>query len=441
MAVILIVALPRKFAAAPFLMVTFLGSYGQQLYLAGVHFYVLRILILAGLLRVAIYAGNELRSRFGGGWNSVDTVFTLWSVLRALAVIVQSRGSSGSVIYEVGFLWDALGGYLFLRYLIQDKSDCIRVLKIFAAIAMVLGVSMINEKVRMQNVFGYLGTLPVVPGIREGSVRAQGASAHAILAGVLGATLMPMFLWLWQSGKAKLAGILGFLGASAMVATSASSTPLLAYLAGLVGLACWPLRKRMRTLRWGVGLILVALHIVMKAPVWFLIARVDLVAGSSGYQRAMLIDQCVRHFKDWWLIGTSTANWGWDMWDLSNQFVAEADTGGLLTVICFLLVITRTFGRIGNARKLVEGDKEQEWFMWFLGVTLFTHIVGFFGISYFDHTKIWWAAFLAMASAATAPILATQVADQPVTEKPRLCRQRDVKPLGLPEADEQIGAR
>jgi hypothetical protein len=34
--------------------------------------------------------------------------------------------------------------------------------------------------------------------------------------------------------------------------------------------------------------------------------------------------------------------------------------------------------------------------------------VCFFGVSYFDHTKIMWFTFLAIVTAATAPILATQ---------------------------------
>jgi hypothetical protein len=37
-------------------------------------------------------------------------------------------------------------------------------------------------------------------------------------------------------------------------------------------------------------------------------------------------------------------------------------------------------------------------------------MVGFFGISYFDHTKIWWSAYLAIASVVTAPILAAHLA-------------------------------
>ena len=281
---------------------------------------------------------------------------------------------------------------------------------------------MINEKLRMQNIFDLSG---------NDSRRARNSEkgpceprAPPRMPSWLASWALPWFPCSFGYGRAERANLPGlweFL-ASAMVAASGSSTPLLAYVAVFVGLFFWPFRKRMRTFRWGLGLTLVALHLVMKAPVWFLIARVNILAGNSGYHRAMLIDQCVRHFWDWWLVGANTANWGWDMWDLSNQFVAEADTGGLATLICFFLVITRTFARIGNARKIVEGDSKEEWFVWFLGVTLFTHMVGFFGISYFDHTKIWWSAYLAIASVVTAPILAAHLAttEPPGTSLPKV---------------------
>jgi cyanate permease len=44
--------------------------------------------------------------------------------------------------------------------------------------------------------------------------------------------------------------------------------------------------------------------------------------------------------------------------------------------------------------------------MWLLGATLFAHVVGFFGISYWDSNECVWFAFLAMISAATAGLTA-----------------------------------
>src|ERR1700730_8095608 len=100
---------------------------------------------------------------------------------------------------------------------------------------------------------------------------------------------------------------------------------------------------------------------------------------------------------------------------MSNQVVSERETGGLAGFICFILLVSKSFGRLGDARKIVDGDRKQEWFVWLLGVALFSHCVAYFGISYFDQTKISWFTLLAIISAITTPILATKVVE---TEAP-----------------------
>jgi hypothetical protein len=398
---------PRKYAPIPLLLLTFLGAIGQQINIGGLHFYVVRILIIAGIIRLIIAKFSSSDPLFAGGIDTVDKLFVLWVSFRCAAIIIRNHFDAGAITYQGSFFLDWLGGFFLFRYLIKDHEDIIRVVNVFAALTCVLTLTMLDEKFHNQNIFGYLGVVPVVPGSREGAIRAQGAFAHSILAGVFGVILMPLFWWLWRCGKAKTAGILGFLGSFSMMLMSASSTPLMAFMASVAAWFAWPFRNKLQIFRWGVVAAILALHLVMKAPVWMLISHVDVVAGNSGYHRAMLIDQCIRHFSDWWLVGTSAAGtWGWDMWDLSNQFVQEADEGGLATFICFVLIIAKTFSKIGRARKIVEGDKQQEWFMWFLGVTLVTHCMCFFGITYFDATRIVWFAFLAMVTAATAPILA-----------------------------------
>ena len=168
-----------------------------------------------------------------------------------------------------------------------------------------------------------------------------------------------------------------------MVFSSHASTSWMAYGASLMGLGFWPLRKHMRLVRWGIVVLLVALHLVMNGPVWSLIEKVDLTGGSSSYHRYMLVDNCIRHFGDWWLIGYKYYNnWGFDMWDLCNQFVVAAVTGGLVTLIIYIMIFSRSFGAIGTARKLVSGDRSQEWLLWCLGSALYANVVSSFGINY-----------------------------------------------------------
>lgn len=412
-AVVLILFLPRKYVIVPVLLTTLLVPQGQQLFVGGFHLFVLRIIILFGCVRIL---STRLLSRTevaAGGFNSVDKAFALWAIFRALATIILF-GSMAAVTGECAFLLDAFGGYFLLRFLIRDCDDITRAAKVLALIAVIVAYGMLNEKIHSQNMFGLLGGVPVVPIVREGVIRAQGPFGHPILAGTFGGTLVALFFWLWKIAKSKLLALIGVIASAVIAFTASSSTAIMAFVAGTFAICFWPFRKRMRQIRWGILILLVSLHLVMKAPVWFLIARVDVVSGSTSYQRALLIDQFVKHFSDWWLVGTyESDSWGADMWDHTNQFVAEGETGGLATLICFIAMISLSFGRIGRARKAVEGDSQKEWYLWILGAALFSHIVGYFGISYFDQTRISWWALLAMISAATAPIFAAQGASEP----------------------------
>jgi hypothetical protein len=149
----------------------------------------------------------------------------------------------------------------------------------------------------------------------------------------------------------------------------------------------------------------------MKAPVWAIIGRIDLTGSSSGYHRYMLVDNCIRHFSDWWLIGTKHYNeWGSDMWDLSDQYVAYAVTGGLATLVTFIAIIFYSFRALGTGRKYVAGDKRYEWLLWCLGASLFAHVMAYFGIGYFDQMQVVWFVLLAMISAATTHAMEREVA-------------------------------
>lgn len=393
LAIVLIILLPRKYAFVPLLLGTFTIPLGQVVVLAGIHFTVLRVLILTGLLRRAITKSSQ---RFTGGFNSIDRFTVLWTVA-SFAIFSVQWMETQAFINSLGDLLDRLGGYLVLRFMIQDREDVKRTLKVFAAICVIMGICMMNEHVTLRNVFGLLGGVSLVPQIRDGQIRSQGAFGVYIDAGVFAAVLIPLFIWLWSDPKSRLAAVLGIAGATAMVITCNSSTPLLGYAAGILGLCLWPLRKKMRLIRWGFASMLVGLHLVMKAPVWALIARVDLTGSSSGYHRFILVDNCIRHFWDWWLIGTRVYNtWGWDMWDLSNQFVACAFTGGLAALVLFIAILSRSFGGLGTARKLVEGNKNEEWFLWCLGAALFSTFVSFFGCSFMAQMQMQLFAFIAM---------------------------------------------
>jgi len=268
---------------------------------------------------------------------------------------------------------------------------------------------MLFEHLTGSNVFILIRTSPIVPWLREDKVRAQGPFGQSITAGCLGATVLPLFFWLWKKGGAKALGIVGMVAATVVTVSSNAGTPASTYLSAGLALALWPIRKHMRTVRRSMVVTVIALALVMKAPVWYLIERVDFVGGHS-WDRAYLMDQFSRHIGSWWLMGTAdNGSWGNDTWDLCNQFVAEAGSGGLLTLVLFVALVSQGFGMIGRARKMAEGDKKHEWLFWCLGAALFSHIMAFQGVSYFDQVRVWWFAFLAIILAASSSFAASSL--------------------------------
>jgi len=402
-AILLIWVLPRNKVIAAFLLAFFTIPVGEVVLIGGMHFTALRILILGALARVIYSSVSSPSKAFTGGFNRLDQAVMLWSLSSAVVFCLQWRESQ-AIIYSFGDLIDTLGGYFVVRFLIPDADSVRRTVKALALVCFIQGICMIEEHFRGQNIFALVGGIPTVA--RDGEIRSQGVLG-CINAGVFAGIAIPVFIWLWFEKKSRLAAAAGIAGSMAMVITSYSSTSWLALAGSLAGLAFWPLRKQMRIIRWGIAIALISLHMVMKAPVWALIERVDLTGSSSSGHRYMLVDMTVRHFADWWLLGSRNyASWGWDMWDTCNQFVAIAMTGGLVTLALYILILKRGFSFVGNTRKLVSGERSQEWLNWCMGASLFCTVVSAFGINYM--TQLLMLLFPLLACISTASFMARE---------------------------------
>jgi hypothetical protein len=416
-AILLVLILPRRKAITPFLIAFFTIPLGQVFVMGGFHFTALRILILAGLARRVFSVRKSSDGKNVVGFGGVDWPVLFWSISAAVCFCLEYR-ETGALVRQAGNLIDTLGGYLVVRFLIPDREAMLRTFKTLAAVSVILGICMVAEQIVHRNVFGYLGGISVDVVVRNGKLR-SGATLGCLHAGAFAGVLIPVFVWLWKEGKSRMVASAGLLGATAMVFTSNSSTSYMAFGASFVGLAFWPLRNRMRLVRWGLVCMLVGLHMVMKAPVWALIQRIDLTGSSSGSQRYELVDMTIRHFSDWWLLGTKAyVDWGWDSWDLCNQFVAVALTGGLLTLIFYLAIFKVSFSSIGTARRLVAGIREQEWLLWCLGSSLFATVVAHFGINYMAQLIMGFfplvaSIFVATSEARQTVLEPVKIADDP----------------------------
>jgi len=394
-AIALILTVPRRNLILCFLISFFCIPVQQVVVLGGVHFPVLRILIIAGLIRRATEGG----SKYAGGFNNIDRMIVLWTVLEQTMVCLQWMEMQ-VLIHNLGDFLDAIGAFLVVRFLITDREAIRRMIIALAVIFTIQGICMTNEFINHVNVFGYIGGVTGIT-VRDGKIRSEGVMG-CIYAGAFAGASIPLFVWLWKEGRSRLAAYAGLAGATAVVITSNSSTSWLAFFGSLLGLAFWPLRKRMRLIRWGFSLTLVALHLVMKAPVWALIARVDLTGSSSGYHRYELVDNCIRHFSQWWLIGYKAYNdWGFMMFDLCDQWVVAAVKAGLVGLVVYIAIFSRSFGAIGSARKQVSGDRLHEWLLWCLGSNLFAVVVAQFGINYMAQLMLSVFTLVACISVAT----------------------------------------
>jgi hypothetical protein len=377
---------------------------GQEIRVAGLHLYFLRLLILVGLSRLVIRheAANFKLA-------TVDKLFIWWILVGFICQLIR-----GPKAETFGGLYDTAGAYFIIRILTRDATDVLAHLRILAFLGIAIGICMTFEVITHRNPFYIMGGVPEYTVMRGDRFRCQGSFQHPILTGTFGATLLPLLIGLWRNGGCpKWLVFGGLVGSLTITVTSASSGPLLTFLAAIAGFCLWPMRRQMRFFRRGVVLVILLLAMVMKAPVWFLIGKISDLTGGGGYYRSYLIDVFIRHFTQWCWIGTSyTANWATggignvlstnpDMIDLTNHFVVQGVTGGLLDLVLFIAMLVACFKVIG---RLVCGDNEltvQKIMFWSLGVCLTGHCTAFISVSYFDQINVFWFWLLAVIAGAS----------------------------------------
>lgn len=400
----LVLFLPRQLVFIPIIMATCYITQGQELLILGFHFTALRLVMLLAWIRF-IARGEIVDLRL----NSIDKAFIYWLVISFIANTLLWQ-TSQALVSCFGRAYNAVGLYFLFRILIRDIDEIEKIIKISAIIIMPVSIIMIFEMFSGRNIFSIFGGVPEISWVRDGYVRAQGPFRYCGLAGMNGAFLMPLYVSLWFCDKAKFNAIVGLVAATFITITSHSGGPLMSYVAAIVGLAMWRFRNSMRIVRLAIIFTLILLHIFMKAPVWFVIERVSSIVGGDAYYRSAIIDAAIKHFNEWWLIGTKyTGHWmpfffvtgSGDTWsDITNQYISEGIGGGLISMLLFIYIIVLCFREIGISLRLNENQPLRvRIILWSLGVSLFVHVVSFFSISYFDQTIVFWYLLLAMVSA------------------------------------------
>lgn len=384
---VLTFALPRKYVLVPYVIGACWVPADQTVMVGELNFQVIRILVVVGALRLWI-RGEIVPVR----WNRFDKLVLAWALVGSMVYVLQ-WGTMGAVINRCGRLLEWLGLYWVFRQSIRSWTDLRFAYLAFAVCAIAMVPFIAWEWSSGVNPFSALGR--VTTALREGNYRCAATFPHAIMMGLFWATLVPLFVGF---ARQRPPGLLFWAAVAAtvfMVWATASSTPLLT-LAGVAGLLCvYRWRQHTPLAAWTLLGLIAGLHVVMKAPVWHLLARVSVVSGSTGWHRYHLIDGAIRNFSKWMVLGTkNTAQWGYGLEDVTNQFILEGVRGGLVTLVLFcaiLFVGARALLRLS----LQSREKGESFLAWCLFVTIVAHCVSFVGVSYFGQITMIWYLLLA----------------------------------------------
>ncbi len=387
---LLLFLLPREKAVIPFIIMACFIPTAQRMVILGMDFNLIRVLFFLGWVRIIIT--NEIRSI---KVNGLDAIIIIWALVQIIMYSIQNRTFS-SFVYKLGVSSDIIGMYFMFRAIIRSKEDVRKIIKYFILISFPILLFFIYERFTRHNIFSVFGGVPAETMVREGRLRVQGAFSHPILGGCFWASILPfVFAEFYQEQSRKGFLVMSMGGIFLIVILSASSTPILSTFFCFFGIFLFRFRKYMRVFLLLAVLGIIGLSLVMKAPVYHLIARIDLTGGSTGWHRFNLINQAVINWKSWFLFGVNNIDsWGVFNNDVTNQYILEAIRGGILSLFLFFVLIAVAFiycGRIVDSKI----EKNDAFFNWMIGVSFAMHAINFIAVSYFG--QIWMIWYLCVA--------------------------------------------
>lgn len=375
-----LLAVSRRSFLLPFIVAACFVPMNQRIILLDLDFTVIRMLVLAGFLRLLMRGETRAVQ-----WNNFDKLVLSWAVVGSLVYVVQQM-SFKAVIYKSGVMFDTLGMYWLFRQAIHDWEDVFYSIKLFAIFAIITAPLIAMERLQEKSFFSLFG--PVTGQYHRGRFRAAGPFPHYIMMGCFWASLLPIFY-----GRIKVVQKTGLywmaiIAALSNVYFSASSTPLLTVVAIVIFWKVYNFRMHGKAIFWATCFGLFVLHLIMKAPVWHLLSRVNIFGGSTGWHRYFLFDNFVSHISEWFLLGTmSTGHWGHGQQDLTNQFVLEGVRGGMITLIIFIVLVYSAV-KIPGKLSLDNVTPEVKWMSWGICVAMLGHFVTFWGVSYFGQINM-----------------------------------------------------
>lgn len=375
MLVIISLVVPRKYLLLPYIIAACFVPTDQRIIIMSLDFTVLRILVMAGIFRILIRQEN-IKIK----WNNFDYLVFAWVFCGAFIYSIQWMNAK-AVVNRCGLLFDVIGLYWMFRKTVRSWDDIKAAVSFYAISIMALAPLVALEWMSGDNPFEVLGRVTTL--IRDERYRCQAAFPHSIMLGLFSAILLPLFTGFAAFDKNKLFYISAIFCVLFIIAATASSTPILTAGAIILLLSMYNFRKYTSTAGWFFMFALIGLHFIMHKPVWHLLARINVIGGSTGWHRFYVIDQAIKHFSQWAVLGCkSTAHWGWGLGDVTNQFVLEGVRGGFITLILFIIMLYTALKSILKM-STAERSGPKAFLMWSVFVMMMAHCISFLGVSYF----------------------------------------------------------
>src|SRR5688500_14275639 len=170
-------AVPRRYAVWPMIVMACFVAPAQRVVIATLDFNLLRIMVVFGWIRL-LTRGEATGFR----WRTLDTLmvaFCMWRVIAGLML----RGTVQSLVWQLGQNFDAMGMYFLFRFLVRDWDDIYMVAKGLVYLVVPVALAFVFEHLTRRNIFAVFGGVPAITIVRDDRLRCQGAFAHPILAG------------------------------------------------------------------------------------------------------------------------------------------------------------------------------------------------------------------------------------------------------------------
>lgn len=397
---IALISVPRKWAPVALLVGCCYMTMGQGVEVGPISLPIYRMLLLVGLVRVMVKG-----ERLSGDFNTIDKLILWWAAWIVFAGFFHEGGPGSGPIYAAGYAFNLIAVYFLIRIWCTNLTDVTGIIVVTAFLLAPIAAEMVVEKIVKINQFSIFGGVPHDVVIREGKYRAQGPFRHPILAGTVGAVCLPLFMGIWN--KNRIAGSVGLASGIFMTLASASSGPVMSAMAGIGAVIMWKFRNLTRLARFSAVVAYFALAIVTGEPGYYVMKRIDISGGSTGYHRARLIESAIDHLDEWWLFGTDfTRHWmatgvsfSPNHADITNYYLVFGVTGGLVAMFLVIAILIIAFRWVGIVyRERFDAAPSDSFMIWCLGAGLFAHATTSVSVSYFDQSLVFFWMNVAIIS-------------------------------------------